>query len=288
MNAMTMAIGVTLIIGGILGAAYLYFAPRDTTVRPPSFLVKQVNKIRKGLTKRTKILLAVGIPAGIIAWLISGVVIMIVVIPGALVWAPDLFSNKVEKRNSERLGALQKWTSGLSGLLTTGAALETALIASLRNAPKPIHKEVRQLVRRIEGRWPLSQALDGFAEALGSQEADRIIISLKLAAKERGQGLVQSLEDLASDVAEIVEISHETTAERTGPRSEARTISIFAAAGIFLLPIMPMMSAGFRTFQGQVIYFIVIVIVLLCLRAMNKTVQPSPGVRLLLDERTGS
>lgn len=284
-TTITTTLGVMLILAAMFGGLFYFWPSFDRGPKPPGFITKLIAKQRSKATKRTRNLFLVGLAVGIVLWLFSGIFALALIVPFAFVWAPNVFSNSEEKRNTEKLAALQKWTSGLAGLLTTGSPLETALVASLGNAPPPIRNEVSQLIARLEARWSTLDALDAFGNSLASQEADRVILSLKLAAKQRGAGLVQSLNDLADDVVEIVEINHETTASRTGPRGEAKTVTFAAAAAIIFIPLLPMFSAGYRTALGQILYIVMAVGVALTVRAMQNAVKPPKASRLLVDDR---
>ena len=101
-------------------------------------------------------------------------------------------------KHTEQLQQMEAWTRSLSGLIVTGAALETALLGSLSNAGPLIRPQIEHLAARIQAGWSTSHALDVLADEWADPTGDMIVLHLKLAVKQRGAGLARSLDDPVS------------------------------------------------------------------------------------------
>ena len=80
-------------------------------------------------------LLLGGFAAGVVAFLVTGWVLALVIVPVAFVGLPVLLSSSSAAQRIERLEAMEEWTRSLSGVLTVGVGLEQALVATLRSTP---------------------------------------------------------------------------------------------------------------------------------------------------------
>ncbi|WP_448071090.1 hypothetical protein [Georgenia yuyongxinii] len=107
---------------------------------------------RFALSRRSRLVLVVGLGGGVLAWQITGWVLALVVVPVAAAGLPALVSGSDAKAEIARLEAMAEWTRALAGVLTVGIGLEQALLISLRSAPAAIEPQVRRLTARLRAR----------------------------------------------------------------------------------------------------------------------------------------
>ncbi len=155
----------------------------------------------------------------------------------------------------EKLEALEEWARSLSGKLTAGQSLRSALIRSLRSAPAPIEREVGLLVSRL---WDNSTSTEDvlrlFAEDINDSTGDVVVTNLILAASGRGQvGLSVALEALAETVAADVRARRQIAADQAKPRTTARTVTAITLAVLGVLSLTGTYIAPYGTPVGQVV-----------------------------------
>lgn len=182
------------------------------------------------VSRRTWSLLAIGVVAGLVVWLVWHWPIAVVAVPVAVVGLPALLSNRGQVDRIARLEALEEWTRNLASVLTLGSGLEQALVTSLRSTPPAIADAVGRLVARIGSRWDTVSAVRAFADDLDDQVGDRVSMYLIQAASSRGTGLSTVLHALAQTVADEVRARRQIEADRAGPRATARWVTIISAA----------------------------------------------------------
>src|SRR3546814_6210876 len=83
------------------------------------------------LDRRTRTLMVGGAVAGLLVALATGWVIAIVLVPAGIIGIPLLLTPPPAAASVEKLEALEEWTRSLSGKLTAGQSLRSALIKSL-------------------------------------------------------------------------------------------------------------------------------------------------------------
>lgn len=222
MNALLASVAAALILTGLLlGILGL----RKTPPPPPRPTRRAVNRAPR-LTRRSRMLLLVGLAAGIVAALLTGWVVAIVVFPAAAAGIPALVSAPAASRKISRLNAMEEWTRNLAGVLGVGVGLEQALIATLRSTPDAIRPEVAALTARLRARWTTTAAVRAFADDLDDSTGDLIAATLLLGAQRRGAGLASVLEGLAESVAADVRARRAVEADRAKPRTTARWVTI--------------------------------------------------------------
>ncbi|MCB0908077.1 MAG: type II secretion system F family protein, partial [Nocardioidaceae bacterium] len=167
------ALAGALIVGGLI-ALVVGLRPSPVIERP-----SRPRKVRT-LTKQTRSLLLGGVAAGIVAFLVTGWVLALIVVPIAFVGLPVLLSSSAAAQRIARLEAMEEWTRSLSGVLTVGVGLEQALVATLRSTPAAIAPEVTRLVARLRARWPTEDALRAFADELDDATGDLVAANLIL------------------------------------------------------------------------------------------------------------
>lgn len=210
------------------------------------------------LSRHTRLLVLSGLGAGVVAWLVTGWVLALVVIPTAFVGLPTLLSSSSAAVRIERLEAMEEWTRSLAGVLTVGVGLEQALVATLRSTPAPIAPEVTRLVARLRSRWVTEDALRAFADELDDATGDLVAANLILGARRRGAGLASVLEGLAESVAADVRSRRQVEADRAKPRATARWVTLISVGVLVVLAISGSYVEPYRTPFGQVILIVLL------------------------------
>ncbi|QZY30858.1 type II secretion system F family protein [Nocardioides coralli] len=213
------------------------------------------------MTKQTRMLLLGGLATGTVAFLVTGWVLALVIVPVAFVGLPILLSSSSAAERIERLEAMEEWTRSLSGVLTVGVGLEQALVATLRSTPAAIAPEVTRLVARLRARWVTEDALRAFADELDDATGDLVAANLILGSRRRGAGLASVLEGLAESVAADVRARRQVEADRAKPRATARWVTLISVGVLVILAVSGTYVEPYQSPLGQVI--------LVALLAMN-------------------
>lgn len=286
MNAVWIALGIMLAIGGILVAIINWWLPpEEISGRPTGRVEEAARDLARRFDKGTWTAAGIGAVLGIVVAMFTGWLVFIVLFPVVAIVGKALFFDNQEKAYTEKLFQMESWTRSLSGLIVTGAGLETALVASLPAAGSDIKTEVSRLVARIQGGWNTVDALYALGKEWDDATGDLIAMNLVLAARQRGQGLSNALDDLSLAVAEEVRIRRKTTADRAAPRRQAR---IVAGTTIALLIVVPFLGGPMGTYQtplGQLIYLVLFAVVAALLVWMHRVVAPKPQPRLISSTR---
>ena len=296
MTALIAALAAAALLGGILLiVAGLRPVPEtELAARPPSPRVLRLRAALSGALvegpdarrRRLQLLLAVG--GGMLAFGLTGLAVMVLAIPVAVLGLPKLLGTPASAADVERLEALEEWTRNLAGVLAVGVSLEQAIQASLRSAPQPIRPQVQTLVARLATRWPTDAALRAFAHDLDDATGDLVAASLILSAKRRGAGLVAVLDGLAASVAEDVRARRQIEADRAKPRSTARSITFITLGVLALLALNRSYVEPYTSPLGQALLAVLLtayVATLLWMRQMTSgkptprflTATPAPG-----------
>jgi Flp pilus assembly protein TadB len=240
------ALAGALVIGGLI-ALFVGLRPSTVVERP-----SRPRNVRQ-LTRQTRMLLLGGFAAGVVAFLVTGWVLALVIVPVAFVGLPVLLSSSSAAERIERLEAMEEWTRSLSGVLTVGVGLEQALVATLRSAPAPIAPEVTRLVARLRARWVTEDALRAFADELDDATGDLVAANLILGARRRGAGLASVLEGLAESVAADVRARRQVEADRAKPRATARWVTLISVGVLVILAVSGTYVEPYQSPLGQVI-----------------------------------
>lgn len=244
-----------LVVAGVLGivVGLRPSAVDESSPRFPAHL-----KRLRAVSRRSRWLLVAGAAIGLVAWLITGWLLAVAIVPVAAVGLPLLLSAPPAAKRIERLEAMEEWTRALSGVLTVGVGLEQALVATLRSTPAPIATEVNRLVARLRARWATEDALRAFADDLDDATGDLVAANLILGARRRGAGLASVLEGLAESVAADVRARRQIEADRAKPRSTARWVTLISAAVLVLLAVSGTYVEPYRSPLGQVVLVVLL------------------------------
>ena len=240
------ALAGALVVGGLI-ALVVGLRPSPIVERP-----SRPRKVRT-VTRQTRMLLFGGLAAGIVAFLVTGWVLALVIVPVAFVGLPILLSSSSAAQRIERLEAMEEWTRSLSGVLTVGVGLEQALVATLRSTPAAIAPEVTRLVARLRARWVTEDALRAFADELDDATGDLVAANLILGSRRRGAGLASVLEGLAESVAADVRARRQVEADRAKPRATARWVTLISVGVLVILAVSGTYVEPYQSPLGQVI-----------------------------------
>lgn len=275
------ALAGALVVGGLI-ALVVGLRPSPIVERP-----SRPRKVRT-VTRQTRMLLFGGLAAGIVAFLVTGWVLALVIVPVAFVGLPILLSSSSAAQRIERLEAMEEWTRSLSGVLTVGVGLEQALVATLRSTPAAIAPEVTRLVARLRARWVTEDALRAFADELDDATGDLVAANLILGSRRRGAGLASVLEGLAESVAADVRARRQVEADRAKPRATARWVTLISVGVLVILAVSGTYVEPYQSPLGQVILVALLVMYVATLvwmkrmaigRAMPGFLAPVPVTR---------
>jgi len=172
------------------------------------------------------VLAVVLVLAGLVVALVTGWIVAVVLFPLIGLGVPYLIGKSQNSTDIAKLEAMEEWTRSLSGILTAGAGLEQALVATLRSAPGPLQPDVARLVVRLRARWTTPAAIRAFADDLNDPTGDIIATNLLLGAQKRGDGLATILEGLAESVALDIRARRQIEADAAKPRATARWVTV--------------------------------------------------------------
>jgi tight adherence protein B len=219
--------------------------------------------------RRRRILLSASIGAGVLAWLFTGWVLAVVVVPAAVLGVPALLRPPPSATDVELLAGIEQWTRSMAGVLTVGSGIEHAIIASSGSAQAAIRSQLSTLVSRIEAGWSSEAAVRAFADDLDDATGDLVAGSLILGVRRRGSGLPAVLEDLASTVADEVRIRRTIEADRARPRTVARWVTIITLSVLAVL-INSSYMRPYHSGLGQVALAILLTAFVACLLWMRR------------------
>jgi len=281
MNAALMALLITTGLLGVL-IAILGFLPssEDRSGRMPRQGADRFAAWRGQFSRRRQLIALAGVAGGFLLWTLSGWVITLVAVPVAAIGIPLLLGKGPEPQKIQRLEAIETWTRSLSGVISSGAGLEQAIVISHNSTPEPLREQVSLLVARINGRVAIENALQGFADDLDDPTGDLVVAHLQLAARERGPGLATALDDLAQDVFDDVKARRQIEADRAKPRQNVRLITYITLAVLAFLPLAGQFFTPYGTPFGQLLLAVwlgVYVAVLVWLKQLSQG-RPTPRI----------
>jgi hypothetical protein len=178
-------------------------------------------------------LLIGAVAAGALAFLLTGLPVVGLLVAVAVPGAPWLFSvGRAEQRAIARIEAVGEWTRRLKDVSATGQGLQQAIIGTVSTAPEEIQEEVRLLAARLQAGWLARSALLAFADEIGDPVCDQVVAALILHLTDRGERLGDVLGSIASAAAAEVATRREIEAKRTQPRFAVRFLTGMTLATI--------------------------------------------------------
>jgi tight adherence protein B len=265
------------------GAVTMVFALRPVPERPQRRDLRRTLPRRWAtVTRRTKTTILFGLILGVVAATVSGIVILVVVVPAAVIGLP-LLLGKPDTRERELLSALEGWARSLSSAAETGSFTLREVIAITRGSAPPILRVgIDRLTQRMSGSWSSSDALRQFAAEMNSAHVDEVAIYLIQAAEYNAGGLTKALDAVAEMLADKVTLQLDTAIERDKPRRSLITMTgiiTVVLAGIIVFSHSSQIGL-YRTPLGELILAIILsVFVLLLIWAKTQTrLTPDPRI----------
>ncbi len=272
-------LGALLIAGVVLVIA----GARPRAVRPA-----RRRSVRSAAGSRTRALvrahglqLAIGVVAGVGFAAVTGMSVMVVVVPVAVVGLPMLLSAPAN-RDIEMLEALDRWVRGLAATLPTGRSITDAVRVSVRNAPATLTGSLALLVARLDERWTAPEALRAMADELDSPDADAVLAALALAAERGGTGATATLHALADSIQDRLKAQREIETERAKPRIVVRQVTVVTVTVLALALVFGReFFAPYGTPTGQVILLSLLALYVASLLMLRRMTNPRRRDRIL-------
>ena len=255
--------------------------PRGESSTPASTGLWTTLVDKAALDRRDLVRVALGLVAGVVVAVYSGLALMVVVLPLAFWGLPRLLGEPPQS-DIELLQALDRWVRTMTATLSTGKSITDALRASARQAPPLLQEPLVQLVRRLDDRWTPGQALLAMADDLASADADAVLASLVLATQRGGNGAVMTLAALADTIQDRLRALREIETERAKPRIVVRqvtvvTLAVLGGALLFGRDFF----APYATPLGQAILTVLLTVYVLSLVALRRMTMPRRRERIL-------
>ena len=279
MTPLIPALAGALLVAGLIGIAA--GLRRTAQPAPAPRRARALPGRLRSITRRTRLLLLVGLTVGALVALLTGWLVAVLVVPAAVAGLPALLSAPAAASKIDRLEAMEEWTRSLSGVLTVGVGLEEALVATLRSAPEPIRPEVAQLVARLRARWSTEDALRMFADDLDDATGDLVAANLILGARRRGGGVASVLDSLAESVAADVRARRAIEADRAKPRATARWVTVITIGVLAVLALTGSYITPYGTPLGQMILVMLLSLYVATLVWMRRMAAGKPLPRFI-------
>lgn len=268
-----LATGVLLVIAGV----------RPRAVRPvrPRSARSAAGSRTRALVRAHGLQLAIGLVAGVGFAAVTGMSVMVVVVPVAVVGLPMLLSAPAN-RDIEMLEALDRWVRGLAATLPTGRSITDAVRVSVRNAPATLTGPLALLVARLDERWTAPEALRAMADELDSPDADAVLAALALAAERGGTGATATLHALADSIQDRLKAQREIETERAKPRIVVRQVTVVTVTVLALALVFGReFFAPYGTPTGQVILLSLLALYVASLLMLRRMTNPRRRDRIL-------
>ena len=231
-----LAAGLALIVAGAVPREHPVGAP----VRSLSLAQRWASLTRRpagAAGRRRDLRLAVAIGAGILGYALTGWVVWLLIVPLAVSVLPALLADPPVPA-IDQLSALDRWVHGLVATMPTGQSIADAIRTSRRTAPSLLGPHIDRVVRRLDQRWSVRDALREMADHLSTPEADAVLAALGLAAHRGGTGATATLSSLSDTMEQTLAAQREIEAERAKPRIVVRqvtaiTLGMLALAFVF-------------------------------------------------------
>lgn len=205
-------------------------APEGSTTRaqPPMSLSQRWARLTRrppgAAGRRQDMLLALGLAAGIVGFLMTRWVALIVLVPAGMLILPKLLG-QAAPTDLPLLTALDRWVRTVAATMSGGTDVVDTIRRNQASSPPLIAEEVAALVDRFNAGWPTAAAFHRFADDLDSPEADAVIASLAMAANH-STGVTDNLAAIAESIQDRIKSLRAVETERARPRQTARMVTI--------------------------------------------------------------
>lgn len=270
---------------GILVAAGVILVVAGMRRRIPSVRARSSGGMRTtrllALAKAHGTRLAMGVVAGVAFATVTGMSVMALVVPVAVIGLPFLLSAP-PNRDIELLEVLDRWVRSLAATLPTGRSVTDAVRFSVRNAPTGLAEPLALLVSRLDARWTTTEALRAMADELDSPDADAVLAALSLAAERGGTGAVATLHALADSIQDRLRARREIETERAKPRIVVRQVTVITIAALAVALVFGRdFFAPYATPPGQAVLLTLIALYVASLLMLRRMTSPRRRDRIL-------
>lgn len=211
-------------------------------------------------------------------WPVAGAVALAVVV----LWPQMMRGGAKERQSVAKLEALATWIESLRDSAAAQAALETAIPATVAEAPKLLAPALRELSQRVARMEPLPAALTRFADVVDDRGCDLVVAALSLNARTRAGKLRPVLTTLAVNTRAELEVRRKVLKQRNGLRHQATQITVLIlllAVGQAVLE--PTWVAPYATPAGQAALGILAAAFVALAVRMQKLAAAEPQPRFL-------
>lgn len=270
-------LGIMAVIVGLIRVPDVPRASSNTWARARAFF----GIGNQSAITRRRSTIAISAAVGLIIAVSTGLYILVVVLPVAVVGIPPLVRPSKEAHATQRLADLETWVRGLAGILSSGGAgLEQGLRASLGSAPASIRPPLSRLVARLDAQQPVKPALLMWAEEMNDSLTDLIAATLILESERRQGGISKALQELAGSVSDQTRARMKIEVERAGPRATARWVTIISLV-VIAVGSASEFFAPYRTPVGQLVAIFLIALYAGCLLWSRQMAMGKPIPRFL-------
>ncbi|MBK8447006.1 MAG: type II secretion system F family protein [Micropruina sp.] len=281
MTAVVALLGALVCAGVVLVVAGLRVRARPVAVQRRSPTAERL----RPLLKKYGLRLALGLIGGVVFAAFTGMSVMLLVVPVAVVGLPVLLSAP-SNREIDLLQALDRWIRGLAATLPTGRSITDAMRLSQRSAPELLAGPLALLVARLDDRWTSAEALRAMADELDSPDADAVLAALALAAERGGTGATATLHALADSIQDRLRAQREIETERAKPRLVVRQVTVITVAVLALVMVFGRgFFAPYGTPVGQVILLCLLGLYVMSLVVLRRMITPRRRERILRGAR---
>lgn len=288
MTAVVALLGALLAVGALLVVAGAVPREAETEIRAagPRRGLRQcwaaVTRRPVGAAgRRRDARLLAALLGGVVAYALTGWVVWLAIVPLAVIALPYLLADPPAP-TIEQLSALDRWVHSLVATLPTGRSIGDAIRMSRRTGPALLAPHIEQVVRRLDQRWTVRDALREMSDGLAVPEADAVLAALGLAAHRGGTGATATLEALSASIQQTLAALREIEAERAKPRIVVRqvtaiTLGMLAIALLFGRDFF----APYATPVGQLLLLGLVAAYLGSLAMMRRLTRPRARQRIL-------
>jgi len=215
-----------------------------------------------------------GLVLGILAWLVTSLPIVGLLIAISVPGAPWLFTvGKAERDAITRVEAVGEWARRLKDVSIIGMGLQQAIVATAGTAPADIADEVRDLAVRLQAGVDARVALARFADDIADAVCDQVVAALTLHLSDRGDRLGEVLTSIAAAATAEVATRREVEAKRTQSRFAVRFLTVTTLLTLGYGLVRPNYMKPYESPLGQLIMGVLAIAfigILLWVRSMSK------------------
>lgn len=185
--------------------------------------------------RRQDMFLLLGLVIGIVGFLLTRWVAVIVLVPLGMVILPKLLG-RAAPTDLPLLTALDRWVRTISATMSGGTDVVDTIRRNQASTPPLIADDVAALIDRFNSGWPTAAAFHRFADDLDNPEADAVVASLAMAANH-STGVTDNLNAIAESIHDRIRAMRMVETERARPRQTVRIVTIITlvmivAAGV--------------------------------------------------------